>query len=102
MSYGDVAEYCGANTPRLVGHVLAKDGRGELAIDDGDGATVPWQRVVRSDGSLATHKSDRQRELLEAEGVRFRGERVDMRTYRWDGRPVTSRGTRRSAPGRPA
>jgi alkylated DNA nucleotide flippase Atl1 len=74
MSYGDIAEYCGANTPRLVGRVLSLDG-----------GTVPWHRVVRSDGSLATHKSDRQRELLEAEGVRFRRERVDMRVCRWDG-----------------
>jgi alkylated DNA nucleotide flippase Atl1 len=38
---------------------------------------VPWQRVVRADGSLA--KGMRQRRLLEAEGVPFRGARVDMR-----------------------
>ena len=38
--------------------------------------TVPWQRVVRADGSLA--KGDRQRRLLEREGVPFRGERVDV------------------------
>ena len=37
---------------------------------------VPWQRVVRADGSLA--KGERQRRLLEAEGVPFDGERVDM------------------------
>jgi alkylated DNA nucleotide flippase Atl1 len=98
LSYGDIAELCGANTPRLVGRVLSLDGRGELATRDGEGGTVPWQRVVRSDGSLATHKSDRQRELLEAEGVGFRGERVDMRRYRWDG--LSAPGTPRSAPGR--
>jgi alkylated DNA nucleotide flippase Atl1 len=39
--------------------------------------TVPWQRIVRADGSLA--KGERQRRLLEAEGVPFRGARVDMR-----------------------
>jgi alkylated DNA nucleotide flippase Atl1 len=38
--------------------------------------TVPWQRVVRADGSLA--KGDRQRRLLEEEGVPFVRERVDM------------------------
>jgi alkylated DNA nucleotide flippase Atl1 len=38
---------------------------------------VPWQRVVRADGSLA--KGDRQRRRLEREGVPFNGERVDMR-----------------------
>jgi alkylated DNA nucleotide flippase Atl1 len=53
--------------PRYAGAVLA-------ACDDPD---VPWQRVVRADGSLA--KGDRQRRLLEAEGVPFQGERVDMR-----------------------
>ena len=40
-------------------------------------SALPWQRVVRADGSLA--KGERQRALLEAEGVPFRGERVDMR-----------------------
>jgi methylated-DNA-protein-cysteine methyltransferase-like protein len=38
--------------------------------------SVPWQRIVRADGSLA--KGARQRRLLEAEGVPFRGARVDM------------------------
>jgi methylated-DNA-protein-cysteine methyltransferase related protein len=37
---------------------------------------VPWHRVVRADGSLA--KGARQRRRLEAEGVPFRGDRVDM------------------------
>ena len=40
-------------------------------------ASVPWHRVVRADGSLAV--GERQRALLEAEGVPFRGERVDLR-----------------------
>ena len=42
--------------------------------------TVPWHRVVRADGSLA--KGERQRALLEAEGVPFRGARVDMAVAR--------------------
>ena len=37
---------------------------------------VPWHRVVRADGSLAV--GERQRRLLEAEGVPFRGRRVDL------------------------
>ena len=41
---------------------------------------VPWWRVVRADGSLA--KGERQRALLEAEGVPFRGPRVDLRVAR--------------------
>jgi methylated-DNA-protein-cysteine methyltransferase related protein len=52
--------------PRYAGAVL-------YACDD---PAVPWQRIVRADGSLA--KGERQRRLLEEEGVPFSGERVDM------------------------
>jgi methylated-DNA-protein-cysteine methyltransferase-like protein len=62
-TYGDL---CPA-APRFAGTVLA-------SCHEPD---VPWQRIVRADGSLA--KGPRQRRLLEAEGVPFRGERVDMR-----------------------
>jgi alkylated DNA nucleotide flippase Atl1 len=65
-SYADVSP----GAPRLAGSVLS-------ATDD---PGVPWHRVVRADGSLA--KGQRQRALLEAEGVPFRGERVDMRSAR--------------------
>ena len=53
--------------PRRAGAVLAAN----------DDPTLPWQRVVRADGSLA--KGERQRARLQAEGVPFRGSRVDMR-----------------------
>jgi alkylated DNA nucleotide flippase Atl1 len=62
-TYGDLSP----GAPRFAGAVLA-------GCDD---PTVPWQRIVRADGSLA--KGARQRRLLDAEGVPFRGERVDMR-----------------------
>ncbi|HYY21157.1 MAG TPA: MGMT family protein [Thermoleophilaceae bacterium] len=62
-TYGDLCPHA----PRRAGAVLAS------CYDP----TVPWQRIVRADGSLA--KGDRQRRLLEAEGVPFRGNRVDMR-----------------------
>jgi len=62
-TYGDVSP----GAPRFAGSVLS-------VTDD---PTVPWFRVVRADGSLP--KGDRQRALLEAEGVPFRGARVDMR-----------------------
>ena len=65
-AYGDVAP----GAPRFAGAVLA-------ACDDPD---VPWHRIVRADGSLA--KGERQRRLLDAEGVPFRGDRVDMRIAR--------------------
>ena len=75
MTYGDVAEYCDSRAPRMVGRVLA--------MDDG---TVPWHRVLRADGSLAEHLYTEQRQRLLSEGVRFRGDRVDLAAHRWDGR----------------
>jgi methylated-DNA-protein-cysteine methyltransferase related protein len=61
-TYGDLCP----GAPRFAGAVMA-------ACED---PGVPWQRVVRADGSLA--KGERQRRLLEAEGIPFRGKRVDM------------------------
>lgn len=61
-TYGDVSP----GAPRFAGSVL-------FAAEEPD---LPWWRVVRADGSLA--KGARQRGLLVAEGVPFRGERVDM------------------------
>jgi methylated-DNA-protein-cysteine methyltransferase-like protein len=61
-TYGDLCP----EAPRFAGQVLSR-------CHD---PSVPWQRIVRSDGSLA--KGERQRRLLEAEGVAFRGGRVDM------------------------
>ena len=51
--------------PRLVGRVLA------MTHED-----VPWHRVVRADGSIP--KGRRQRDLLLAEGVPMKGDRVDL------------------------
>jgi len=65
-AYGDVSP----GSPRFAGAVLS-------ACHD---PAVPWHRIVRADGSLA--KGHRQRALLEAEGVPFRGARVDMRVAR--------------------
>jgi alkylated DNA nucleotide flippase Atl1 len=96
MTYGDVAEYCGSRAPRMVGRVLAQDGRGELATRDGEHGTVPWHRVLRANGTCAEHLYTEQRQRLLSEGVRFNGDRVDLAVYRWDGRPISSRST---APG---
>src|SRR4051795_10845450 len=68
-AYGDVSP----GAPRFAGAVLSE-------CDD---PTVPWHRIVRADGSLA--KGAHQRALLEAEGVPFLGERVDMRAARLPG-----------------
>lgn len=65
-TYGDVSP----GAPRYAGTVL-------FEVDEPD---LPWWRVVRADGSLA--KGARQRGLLIAEGVPFKGERVDMSVAR--------------------
>ncbi len=65
-TYGDVSP----GAPRFAGTVL-------FEVDEPD---LPWWRVVRADGSLA--KGARQRRHLIAEGVPFRGERVDMAAAR--------------------
>ena len=65
-AYGDVSP----GSPRFAGAVLG-------ACHD---PAVAWHRIVHADGSLA--KGHRQRALLEAEGVPFRGARVDMRVAR--------------------
>lgn len=62
-TYGDVSP----GAPRYAGSVL-------FAVDE---PGLPWWRVVRADGSLA--KGAPQRSRLLAEGVPFRGSRVDMR-----------------------
>jgi len=77
MSYGDVAEYVGTRAARNVGRVLARDG-----------GTVPWHRVLRSDGTCAEHIRVEQLARLAAEGVPIRGERVDLAAARWDGRQL--------------
>ena len=62
-TYGDLSP----EAPRYAGTVLS-------ACHD---PSVPWQRVVRADGSLP--KGDLQRRLLQGEGVPFRGSRVDLK-----------------------
>jgi methylated-DNA-protein-cysteine methyltransferase-like protein len=66
QTYGDIDPHA----PRLVGHVLATTAQ-----------TVPWHRVVRSDGALTQGR--RQLERLRKEGVPLRGNRVDILSARW-------------------
>lgn len=61
-TYGDLSP----GAPRLAG----------AAMSSCDDPSVPWHRVVRADGSLAV--GERQRALLEAEGVPFAGTKVDL------------------------
>lgn len=71
-TYGAVAKAAGY--PRCARHVA-----GVLRQVQG----LPWQRIVGSGGriSLRGEAALEQRFLLEAEGVRFRGRKVDMRQF---------------------
>ena len=71
-TYGAVAKAAGY--PRCARHVARV-----LKLVDG----LPWQRVLGSGGriSLRGELAMEQRFLLEAEGVRFRGRRADMKAY---------------------
>jgi alkylated DNA nucleotide flippase Atl1 len=65
-TYGDIDP----RAPRFVGLVLSETTE-----------RLPWQRVVRADGSLP--KGAKQRRLLRREGVPMRGDRVDMKEARF-------------------
>jgi|SRR5271165_320035 len=73
-TYGAIAKAAGY--PRCARHV----GR---VLNQVDG--LPWQRVLGSGGriSLRGELALEQRFLLEAEGVRFRGRRVDMKAFEY-------------------
>lgn len=81
-TYGEVAREAGlGRRARFVGRVMA-----QLP----EGSDVPWHRVLRAGGELAfpagSEHHQRQRARLEAEGVTFRGRRVDLTRH---GRPMT-------------
>lgn len=61
--------------PRWVGGAMA------ACPDD-----VPWQRVINSQGKISERPgAERQRELLEQEGVVFVKDKVDFKKYGWKG-----------------
>jgi methylated-DNA-protein-cysteine methyltransferase-like protein len=81
-SYGAIARMLGnARAARTVGWALH-------ALPPG--SDVPWQRVINSQGRISTscreHGAERQRALLEAEGVEFDArDRVDWARFGWEG-----------------
>lgn len=64
-SYGEIAEEAGfPRAARAVGTLLSRT------------SGLPWWRVVRADGRLASGKTEDQRRRLEKEGVTLVGGRV--------------------------
>ena len=79
-SYGQIARLAGYPAhARFVGTTLK-----QLPKD----TSLPWYRVMRSNGELAfPHASTawkRQHALLVAEQVAFKNQRVAMRQFQWD------------------
>ncbi len=86
-SYGQVAqmlpppegveiESYKAFAPRWVGGAMA------ACPDD-----VPWQRVINSQGKISERAgADKQRLLLEEEGIVFAKDKVDLKKYGWSGK----------------
>ena len=75
MTYGQIAITLGDGyTPRTVGYVMRNS----------DADDVPWQRVINSQGKIS-HQSDsqRQRQLLEGEGLEFVNHKLNLDLYQW-------------------
>jgi len=64
-----------AFSPRWVGGAMA------ACPDD-----VPWQRVINSQGKISQRPgAEKQRELLEAEGIEFVKDKIELKKYGWKG-----------------
>ena len=80
-TYGQIAFFLGwRHGARTVGWALR-------ALKSG--SNVPWHRVVNAQGKISLPDPERQRALLEAEGVVFddRG-RIDLARFGWSGPDV--------------
>ena len=79
MTYGQIAGILGEGyTARTVGFVMG----------GADGESVPWQRVINSQGKCSTGRLtiplNLQQQLLEAEGVIFSEKgKCDLRKFQW-------------------
>ncbi|MCT7656662.1 MGMT family protein [Oceanimonas sp. NS1] len=78
VSYGQLADLAGLpGRARLAGRVL------RLA----DTRDLPWHRVVAANGGISLPEGSdealEQRQRLRAEGIAFKGKRVDMKQHQW-------------------
>lgn len=78
-TYGGIAHKCGfPRHARLVGYALHS-----LPL----GSNIPWHRVVNANGRISLPKGNnhyqRQKSLLEHEGVVFLQERINLSVHGW-------------------
>ena len=91
LTYGLISLKLGGRlSAQGVGWALKALGRSKKAELAGyDSNTVPWHRVVNSEGGISTHRipeipPDMQRTLLTGEGIKFsREEKLDLDKYLW-------------------
>ncbi|MBN2012911.1 MGMT family protein [candidate division KSB1 bacterium] len=79
-TYGQIARLAGLpGQARMVGYALHSSP---------DRLELPWHRVINSQGTISFPKAevayDVQRSLLEAEGIIFKNDRVNLRRYQWN------------------
>jgi methylated-DNA-protein-cysteine methyltransferase related protein len=75
-TYGGIARLAGfPGASRLVARILSRS----------PGLGLPWQRVLGAGGEIKLRGDSaiEQRWRLEAEVVRFRGRKVDMKAHEW-------------------
>lgn len=88
-TYGGIAKIAGyPRAARLVARILHR------------GYGLPWQRVLGAGGEIKLRGDSaiEQRLRLEAEGVRFRGRRVDMKRHEFRRKRSGERNPRRKTP----
>jgi methylated-DNA-protein-cysteine methyltransferase-like protein len=85
IPYGQVATY--GQVARLAGNSRMARVVGDALHANPDPEHIPCYRVVNRfgevSGAFAFGGANRQIELLEAEGIRFRDGRIDLETYQW-------------------
>jgi len=78
-TYGQIARLAGLGRhARMVGYALHATPREK---------EIPWHRVINAQGKISLPKEDGrfdlQKALLEAEGIDFSGEKLDLSVYQW-------------------
>jgi methylated-DNA-protein-cysteine methyltransferase-like protein len=83
---GKVATY--GLIAKLAGKPQGSRGVGWILHSSSHGHELPWQRVIKSGGTLSfpemTEPYFRQKRLLELEGVTFTNGKIDLKKYLWD------------------
>ena len=74
VTYGQVAQQAGSGAQAVGGWIRALPEETEM----------PWWRVVNAEGAISMDPPERQRKLLELEGVHFDAEgHIDLNVFQW-------------------